>query len=855
MTVFAPSKFAPPTPAAHHVARDELLARLDLPGPVLRVVTGSPGSGKTTLLAEWFRSRPARSVCWLRVDDADHDPVRFWSAVVASVRTLHQEFGTGCLDLLTLAPLVDHDFLECLLGAGGTLAAPVDVVLDDFHLVGRDVHDQFRFLLARGPGGLGFTIGTRVEPEIGLDRLRLAGQLAEVREADLRFDETAARALLHHLHADVSGEGFRAVMERTEGWAAGLHLTALALRAHEDPQAFVAGFAGSVQPIAAYLWSEVYGAQSPQVQRFLLDTCVVDELTPGLAAALSPDNPVTLFDIEAANLLLRRVGPQADTFRYHQLLVDLLRLRLRSSDPEHEYRLHERAARWHDEQHDPDAAFRHRWRARRRTEALRSMHGTVLDVEYLSLPTLSTAERTLTDDDLHAAPGPALSFATALFANGFIAEAERLVSRVNRLARHRLDPEEGRQLAALGVILSLSNGDTAATVELGRLLEAPGRDSYHSPWTLLGRTMAARGHVWQGDLEGAAACLADLDDAPPTGLERLELVSTIAHLHLAAGRLTACAEALDSVRTLTDRPGSLAYTDAMLARAVLGTLRLERGDLDRAESGLRAVSDTPLAFRAPAAVLAKLALSRLWSITGHLDAAQVVIDDAYHLVRGRPPGSGILEQIRAHHVRLLIGQGRPDDAAAVAADLGDTVHRHRLATELAIARGAEPPEEPPEVAAAAATSLRRGLDVALARLAAALATARPAGPAADVVLDAAAGEGFVTPIVEAGAGVLAAVQDRARRRPRTPYLDRLMRTPPRVVATPLAPRAGVYVTLTDRERTVLRCLATSMSYGEIAAELHVSLNTVKTHTKHINQKLHTTDRRACVARARQLSYL
>ncbi len=285
MTVFASSKFTAPPGAAHHVSRTELIAHLDARDPVLRLVTGSPGSGKTTLLTEWFGSRPVSSVCWLRADAADHDPLRFWSAVVASVRTIHHDFGAVCLDLLALAPLVDHDFLEGLIAAGGLLAAPVDVVVDDFHLVGHDVQDHLRFLLARGCGGLRFVIGTRVEPDIGLDRLRLADQVAQVGEAHLRFDEAAARTLLHHLHADVPDDSFRAVMERTEGWAAGLHLTALALRASDDPHAFVVGLTGSTQPIAPYLWTEVYGAQTPEVQRFLLDTCVVDELTPALAAA------------------------------------------------------------------------------------------------------------------------------------------------------------------------------------------------------------------------------------------------------------------------------------------------------------------------------------------------------------------------------------------------------------------------------------------------------------------------------------------------------------------------------------------------------------------------------------------
>ena len=452
---FAHSKFLAPAPSPTWVLRPELCERLDDDHRGrLGLVVGSPGSGKTSLLAQWFHAQGA-AAAWLSADQADLDPVRFWYGFLTAVRLSRPGFAEDCLDLLALDEHVDQDVLECLLDATERFDSPLTLIIDDFHLVGRPVHDHLRFLVSRGLGRLRLIIGSRSEPVIGLERLRLHDRLCELREADLRFQREQAAELLGHLHSGLTRGELDVVVGRTEGWAAGLQMAAIALRDVDDSQRFVERLSGSNQVISRYLWAEVYEAQRPDIRQFLLDTCIVDELSPALAAALSPTTDVSLLDIEAAGLLLSRIDPEGTTFRYHQLFAEMLRFQLRATDPAHEFVLHERAARWHRERHDTVAAFRHQWRAGQRTEAIRTIHGTVLEM-FLGgdLPALADSEHTLTNDDLLVAPGPAVSFCSTLALAGFVQEAERLATRIDSIAGSRLGPSDRLRLLVVRMINS-----------------------------------------------------------------------------------------------------------------------------------------------------------------------------------------------------------------------------------------------------------------------------------------------------------------------------------------------------------------------------------------------------------------
>lgn len=853
---FAATKFAPPAAPTVRVSRPLLLGRLDEADPeALRLVVGSPGSGKTSLLAEWVGTLPAGSVAWLNADAADRDPVRFWQGAITAVARCAPGFGAEAFDLLTLDRQVDQDALESLLIDADALDEPVTVVVDDFHLVSPAVADHLALLASRECAGLRLTIGTRVEPLLRLGRLRMEGRLCEIREVDLRFDDTEALAFSRAMDLDLSAPEVDILQRRTEGWVAGLKLAAVAIQGSSDPATFLRRLAGSTQVVTEYLSTEVIDAQEPEVRSFLLDTCVADDLTPGLAGALAPDSPVTLADLEAMNLLLTRLDPEGHTFRYHHLFVELLRYRLHDLDPEHEAELHRRAAAWFEADGDVVAAFRHAWLAGRRAEAMELVDDTVLDA-YLDGRTHGVRQviDTLTDADLRAVPGSSVGLALSMTIDGFAEEALVLTDRIRSHLLPRLDRRDRVRLAATRCVVLVTLGDLEGCRTQGvELLDLVTTEDVADDWVAVAITMLVRAACWTGRLPDAEALGSRLSTSGPRRLERVEHAGSIAQLRLVQGRL---ADASDLARA------SLAFTAAnpehettieMLARAVLGTALLEQGEVEAGVVELDWVAGKPAGARRPAAALARMGLSRIWQSEGRFDPALLVLDELRALFRNSPGRSTIMDQIDGRAARVLLATGDRERADALVEGLPPGPDRASLRA-LVLLADLQPDAARRELDAVEDVGLPPAtrLDLALRRLACALA----AGEAeARAVLTVAEPHGYLFAVAEAGADVLAALCAVARRSPQTPYLERLLLTRPHAVPVDRPIIEYPIDALSDRERTVLRYLVTAMSYREIADDLYVSVNTVKTHVKHIIRKLNADSRADAIRRARALRYL
>ncbi len=345
------------------VSRPRLFGRLAGPARVT-VVSAPPGSGKTVLLWSWISDAGLdERAAWVPAGRGERDPQRFWLAVLAALRQTGP--GAVLVQPLTAAPDLDGwAITERLLTDLAPLRDRAWLVVDDVHELGAEALRQLELLIMRAPPSLRFVLATRHDMRLGLHRLRLEGELAEIREPDLRFTVAEAEQLFGAAGVRLPGLGL--MVERTEGWAAGLRLAALSLAGHPDPGRFAEQFSGTERTVADYLLAEVLDRQSPEVRRLLLRTSILHRVTGELADLLtgSTGGERVLQDLEAANAFVASVDPGRSWFRYHQMFADLLQLQLRRTAPDEVTALHRAAAGWFARHRYPVEAIRHAQAAR-----------------------------------------------------------------------------------------------------------------------------------------------------------------------------------------------------------------------------------------------------------------------------------------------------------------------------------------------------------------------------------------------------------------------------------------------------------------------------------------------------------
>ncbi len=369
MTQAAPliaTKLHIPRVRARRVARPQLIKRLNAGLPFI-LISAPPGFGKTTLLAEWL-AQTDRVVCWLSLDEHDNDPARFLHYLIGALRTADDALGATTYALLGSPEVPPADVVMApLLNDLASLAKPTLLVLDDYHVISdMRVHQLIIQLVEFLPESLQIAIASRIDPPLPLPRLRVRGQLIEVRSADLRFTADQAAAFLN----DVMGlaltpDVIDTLEARTEGWIAGLQLAALSLQEADDAQAFMHAFAGNDRHIMDYLADEVLSRQSDAVRRFLLHTSLLDRLCgPACDAVLADgatDSAATLEQLERANLFIVPLDNRREWYRYHHLFGSLLRHRLAREHAADVPDLHRRAAQWFGQQGLIEEAIKHAW--------------------------------------------------------------------------------------------------------------------------------------------------------------------------------------------------------------------------------------------------------------------------------------------------------------------------------------------------------------------------------------------------------------------------------------------------------------------------------------------------------------
>jgi LuxR family maltose regulon positive regulatory protein len=363
------TKLSPPLLPSPLVGRDRLLTRLDSALSYrLTLLAASAGWGKTTLLSAWATRSPF-PLAWLSLDELDNDPTRFWVSVLSALRgCLPGVRETALLMLRSPQPPSLTALLVTLLNDLNGLTEPIILLLDDYHVIeDQTIHDSLLFVLDHLPAHLHLVLSSRVDPELALSRWRARGQLLELRDTDLRFEEDeVARFLTHTMNLSLSEREIAELARRTGGWIAGLQLAAFSLMHHPDRAAFVQGFTGSHRYVLDYVQEDILAHLETSLQNFVLFTSILNRMSGPLCQAVTtePASQELLEAIERANLFLVPLDDERRWYRFHDLFRQALLARLHASQPELVPLLHQRAARWYEGQREFREAISHRLSAK-----------------------------------------------------------------------------------------------------------------------------------------------------------------------------------------------------------------------------------------------------------------------------------------------------------------------------------------------------------------------------------------------------------------------------------------------------------------------------------------------------------
>jgi LuxR family transcriptional regulator, maltose regulon positive regulatory protein len=871
-----------PVPAVRGgiVSRPGLFERLATAARVSQI-SGPAGSGKTFLLRSWlFESGLADDAAWVTVPGGEQDAQQFWISILDALRDTIP--GSKLVRPLTGAPdLNGWAVVERLLEDLEPLEDPLWLVIDDLYELGpAEALAQLELLVIRAPTDLRFLLVTRGDVPLRLHRLRLQGELTELRAADLRFTLDEARELLAGAGVELSEPALAALVRRTEGWAAGLRLAALSLARHPDPERFAAEFSGSERMVAEYLLAEVLDQQSEPVRRLLLRTSVCDRVNGELADLLtgSPGGERILQDLEDAGAFVVPLDARRSWFRYHQLFADLLQLELRRAEPAEPASLHGAAAGWFAAHGYPVEAIRHAQTAQDWNLAARLLSdhflGLVLDGQGATAHELLAGfPADMVAADLRLA---VLTAADDLFRRS-LDSAERHLAQVEQEMAAVPADRRGRfevNLAIMRLMLAERRGDLLAVIaEAQRLLEPgepagaalPGRRQDLRALALVSlgtaELWALRADEAERHLEQGVA-LARQIGRPWLG------VSALAHGAWAAGfrSFGLAAERYQQAIDLAAEHGWADEPVVASAYAGLGAIRVWQMRLaeaepllDRAERALRSEVEPAVGVVLhQARGMLELARGRDAKAMAAFQAAGQV---AGLLVAAHPRSA----PMRAHMLQTLIRMGETGRAEQALTLTGtDETGRGEMRNALAalhLARG-----DAPAATVALAPVLDGSAPVtnlgwtsqafwleAIAR--AALGDPAAAGRALERALDLAEPDGAVFAFVLNPAPGL--LRDHARRGTAHAALiaDILGLLGESKPAMPPGEPGRVREPVSASEAKVLRFLPTNLSAPEIAGQLCVSVNTVRTHMRHLYDKLDAHSRTEAVEQARTLGLL
>jgi LuxR family maltose regulon positive regulatory protein len=860
------------------VIRPGLFERLGGPERVT-MVSAHPGSGKTVLLRSWISEAGLGDhVGWVAAGQDESDPQRFWLSVLNALRGTAG--GSVLVQPVTAAPDLDGwAVVERLLKNLAALRQPTWLVIDDVQGLAPDIVRQLELLVLRAPRALRFVLATRQDIRLGLHRLRLEGELAEIRAPDLRFSVPEAGELFDAAGVKLSAPAVTMLHDRTEGWAAGLRLAALSLAGHPDPEQFAAEFSGSERTVAEYLLAEVLDRQPEPVRRLLLRTSVLERVNGELADLLTGDEggERVLQDLAEANAFVESLDGPRSWFRYHQMFAELLALELRRAEPGRVTGLQRAAGQWFAAHEYPVEAIRHAQAAGDwdLATALVTDHWPSLHLDGQDATTHGLLAR-FPPDVLAADAELAALVAADKLAYGTLAEADRYLGLAESAAG--AVPEARRAQAQLlaGIVrlgVARRRGNLPAEAEEARRLRAMA-NSPEAAQPALGEELRALALISLGYAQGWTARSGQTEHlqqgiALARRIDRpyLEFTGLAYQSAIEASRSLPEAEAHSrQAIELAERHGWSDETAVGVACTALGGTLAWRGRLHEAATWLqRAEVTIRPEVEAVAALAVQYIRGQLLLATDQAADALATFQAAGRLAGRLAAPHPFARPVRAWLVHSMTRLGETEQADKFLAGL-DQRERDSAGIRIATAALRLGQNDP---AAALATlgpvlngSVQVGWQPWLTQAFLLTAIAQQAlgvpGACDDALgraLDGAESDGallwfLLHPVPEL-------LEHYARQRTaHAALIAAISRLPAwQAVDPPDAEHRPPIEPLSESELRVLRYLPTNLTAPEIASALYVSRNTVKTHMRNLYAKLGTHHRAEAVKRARDLGLL
>ena len=908
----------PPRPGA--VPRPRLIDRLNEGRhrtPSVALISAPAGFGKTTLVSEWIATLTGSGVrvAWLSLDEGDSELARFLLYFVSAVQTIAPKCGENVLSMLHASQAQPTDVvLTTLLNELAAIPDRFIFVLDDYHTLDcKPIDDTLTFLLEHLPPQMQLVITTREDPQLPLARLRVRGQLTELRAADLRFTPTEAAEFLNRVMGlNLSAEEIASLENRTEGWIAGLQLAAISMQGRSDAASFIGSFTGSHHFILDYLLEEVLQQQTPEIQSFLLRTSILDRLCGSLCEAvlLTPvgSGQATLEYLERVNLFIVPLDNERRWYRYHRLFADLLRQRLHQIDSNvAEYHL--RASQWYATNNYMAEAFHHAIAAKDYPQAAgvaerawQSMDDTFQTAAWLSWI------KQLPEEVIRTRPVLCTQIGIAFMDAGEPEASERRLRDAERWlegSSEGMVVVEEALLGALPAMIAMARaynaqvqGNLSATMKYAELALQfiPEDDLFRRAQATITLEIT---HWARGDLEAARRAMDDFMNSMRQAGNLVFVVASafaVADILVAQGRLREAIRMYQQSLQLADEAGPEAQAITAHHHLGLALLYHETGNAEAftqhwhgAEELGQHTTLVDWSYRW------RVAQARLKQAEGDFDAALDLLDEAKRVyVKNAVPDLRPIETLKAQvclrQGRLIKAQDWARERGLSPADEINYLHEFEYITlaRILVAESSNQPAsellERLRQAAEAQDRLGSVIEISIVQALAyqAQSNTSAALAALDRALTLAEPEGYVRTFVNEGEALrllivdfraLIEKQKHVEGHKPIEYVNKLLAAFPQPIVPPQSATLAPHVTasgssagvrnqqseilepLSPRELEVLRLIEQGFSNQEIADRLFLAVSTVKGYTRTLFDKLQVQRRTEAVVRARELGLL